>query len=243
MYALRSTHVSWARRLTNPDSVKLQVGHSPQDIEERHYLDLVDARESSRAVWDVLTRARTLDGKSRKAIPLALAAGAENFQELDYPVDYERPSGRKTSNQPAKSSSQVGNGASICMNASWRTRTSDPVIKSLESSPGPDQTDSDNSAVFIGKTQPPQSASTSRSDTPGQSSGPCCGPRSESSNALVPRPALDGCEPHADRQIDRITPTTPGRWLARTTSSCGARCRRRKPARSGARTNGRTRLT
>ena len=125
MYALRSTHVSWARRLTNADSVKLQVGHAPQDVEERHYLDLVDARESSRAVWDVLTRARTLDGKTRKTIPLALAAGAENFQE----VDYERPNGQKTTSQPSKSSSQVGIGESSCKNAPWRTRTSDPVIK------------------------------------------------------------------------------------------------------------------
>jgi len=60
MYALRATHISWARRLTNPDSVKLQVGHAPRDTEERHYLGMVDASLSSKAVWDVLTGARTL---------------------------------------------------------------------------------------------------------------------------------------------------------------------------------------
>jgi len=70
MYALRKTHISWARRLVNADSVKLQVGHAPQDIEERHYLDLVDAKKSSQAVWDVLTGSRTLDGEHCKTEPL-----------------------------------------------------------------------------------------------------------------------------------------------------------------------------
>ena len=59
MYALRATHVSWGRRLTNPDSVKLQVGHAPRDTEERHYLGMVDASLSSRAVWDLFTGKRT----------------------------------------------------------------------------------------------------------------------------------------------------------------------------------------
>lgn len=50
MYALRKTHISFARRLVNHDAVKLQVGHAPRDTEERHYLDLVDPRESAQAV-------------------------------------------------------------------------------------------------------------------------------------------------------------------------------------------------
>ncbi|HEY3323412.1 MAG TPA: hypothetical protein VGP72_23355 [Planctomycetota bacterium] len=62
MYCLRKTHISWARRLVNADTVKLQVGHAPQDIEERLYLNLVVARVSAQAVWNVLTGARTLDG-------------------------------------------------------------------------------------------------------------------------------------------------------------------------------------
>ena len=62
LYALRKTHISWARRLrVNPDSVKAQVGHGPRDIEERHYLNLVDAQASTQAVWDVLTGTRNLN--------------------------------------------------------------------------------------------------------------------------------------------------------------------------------------
>jgi integrase len=79
LYALRKTHVSWARQLVNPDSVKLQVGHAPQDVEERHYLDLVDARVSSEAVWDVLTGKRRLSGDREQAQndDVALVAGVE----------------------------------------------------------------------------------------------------------------------------------------------------------------------
>ncbi len=107
MYALRKTHVSWARRLANADSVKLQVGHAPQDVEERHYLDLVDAKESSRAVWDILTGARTLDGKNHAIMPLALAAGAENFQNVDYGVDYGSKNKTAAPNEMSKSAPQV----------------------------------------------------------------------------------------------------------------------------------------
>ena len=64
MYALRKTHISWARRLVNADSVKLQVGHAPQDVEERHYLDLVDARESAQAVGDMLTAKALAKGRT-----------------------------------------------------------------------------------------------------------------------------------------------------------------------------------
>lgn len=78
LYTLRKTHISWARRLVNPDSVKLQVGHAPRDVEERHYLDLVDAREASQAVWDVLSGRRTLAGEQvRKVLHVAVAGSSE----------------------------------------------------------------------------------------------------------------------------------------------------------------------
>ncbi len=64
-YCLRITHISWARRLVSPDSVREQVGHAGRDVEERHYLDLVDPHESSEAVWEVLTEKRTLMRKRR----------------------------------------------------------------------------------------------------------------------------------------------------------------------------------
>lgn len=55
LYSIRKTHISWARRAgTNFDSVRAQVGHGPRDVEERHYLDLVDAGACPQAVLDVL---------------------------------------------------------------------------------------------------------------------------------------------------------------------------------------------
>ena len=76
LYALRKTHISWARRLSvNPDSVKVQVGHGPRDIEERHYLDLVDAQASSQAVWDLLTGERTLDARTVEPARASIAVG------------------------------------------------------------------------------------------------------------------------------------------------------------------------
>jgi len=67
LYSLKHTHITWARRLVSPDSVRVQVGHAGRDVEEKHYLDigLVNPRESAQAVWDVLTGARTLDGGYR----------------------------------------------------------------------------------------------------------------------------------------------------------------------------------
>lgn len=93
MYALRATHISWARNLSvNSDSVKAQVGHGPQDIEERHYLDphLVDASESLKVVWEVLNGSRQLRGKrSDGNVPARMAAGAE-LQQVDLNVDHAR---------------------------------------------------------------------------------------------------------------------------------------------------------
>ncbi len=48
LYSLKHTHLTWARRLVNHDSVRVQMGRAARDVDERHYLDLalVDARES-----------------------------------------------------------------------------------------------------------------------------------------------------------------------------------------------------
>lgn len=66
MYCLRKTHISWARRLVSPDSVRIQVGHAARDVEERHYLDLVDPSESSQAVWDILTGEKNLRNRRHR---------------------------------------------------------------------------------------------------------------------------------------------------------------------------------
>ena len=95
MYALRKTHISWARKLVNHDSVKQQVGHAPQDVEERSYLDLVDARESAEAVWAVLNERISLDHRKltfatpKHSLELNLAP------EVDLNVDLIEPSVEK----------------------------------------------------------------------------------------------------------------------------------------------------
>jgi len=76
-YALKKTHISWARQSVNRESVMAQVGHIPQDTEEKYYLDLVDPSQSSQAVWDVLTGRRQLRGVERRRAQLRLAVGAE----------------------------------------------------------------------------------------------------------------------------------------------------------------------
>lgn len=85
LYSLKHTHVSWARRLVSPDSVRVQVGHAPRDVEERHYLDvsLVDPHESAEAVWDVLTGRRSLKGEYRSEAR-RVAVGAESDLDLDH---------------------------------------------------------------------------------------------------------------------------------------------------------------
>lgn len=83
MYSLRHTHISWARACgVNVDSIKCQVGHKGQGIEEAHYLDvaLMDPAASSRAVYDVSTGTRTLPGREKQV--LRLAVGAENLQQV-----------------------------------------------------------------------------------------------------------------------------------------------------------------
>ena len=87
LYCLRKTHVSWARRLVNAESVRLQVGHAPRDIEERHYLDMVDASVSSQAVWDVLNEKRDLFGEWNEQAEKA-PVSEEKCNSVAYNVDY-----------------------------------------------------------------------------------------------------------------------------------------------------------
>lgn len=81
MYCLRITHISWARRLVSPDSVRVQVGHAGRDVEERHYLDLVDPHEASHAVWEVLNGTRDLTRRRAKYLE------AENEKPRDVGSD------------------------------------------------------------------------------------------------------------------------------------------------------------
>lgn len=39
MYALRHTHITWARRFVDYDCVRAQVEHAGRDIQEEHYND------------------------------------------------------------------------------------------------------------------------------------------------------------------------------------------------------------
>ncbi len=78
-YALRKTHISWARQFVNRESVMAQVGHAPQGTEDKYYLDLVDPSQSAQAVWDVLVGEKQLRGAERRRAQLRLAVGAEGM--------------------------------------------------------------------------------------------------------------------------------------------------------------------
>ena len=108
MYSLRKTHISWARRLVSPDSVRAQVGHAADDAEGRHYLDLrlVDAAASAEAVWRTLEE-ETVDGRGESA---RLAAGAENFQ-LVVPVVAPKGSSNRNAVRHDRGKPLRGNGA------------------------------------------------------------------------------------------------------------------------------------
>ena len=117
IYALKSTHLTWARRLVNHDSVRLQMGRAPRDVDERHYLDLalVDARESAAAVWDVLVGRRSLKGHYRHE-PIRIAVGAEvttgrggpgQDNKVDPKVDLIRRGGRIDTGRGKRESPQV----------------------------------------------------------------------------------------------------------------------------------------
>jgi integrase len=139
MYALRKTHISWARRLLNNiDSVKAQVGHGPQDIEERHYLDLrfVNARESSLAVWSVLNGERTMDvnafGDSFYTTPKGGVSGS-----MDYRTDYERKNPKKELGSTALPGSQSIEDKGLKNGSPCWIRTSDQGIMSEENTNPP----------------------------------------------------------------------------------------------------------
>jgi len=131
MYALKATHVSWARRLVSVDSVKVQVGHAPSDVEERHYLDfdLVDARESAEAVYDVLMGKRELTSGRQAAID-KLAVGAEFMASevtksaksgpIVVPIGEKLGSAEPTA---AKKSPATSGGAKSCIGAGDGART------------------------------------------------------------------------------------------------------------------------
>jgi len=82
MYALRKTHITWARRAgVNPDSVRAQVGHAGRDIEEKHYVDprLVDAKASAEAVWKALAEVEDEESE-HKALRLVVNAEGPDLQ-------------------------------------------------------------------------------------------------------------------------------------------------------------------
>lgn len=68
MYCLRKTSRSWAEQLCNRNSIRLQMGRAAEDIDERHYIDLIDPHLASEAIWDVLTGAKLLRHQQRAAI-------------------------------------------------------------------------------------------------------------------------------------------------------------------------------
>jgi integrase len=84
LYSMRKTHITWARQFVNTDAVKVQVGHAPQDVEERHYLDqgLVDPAKASAAVWDVLLGRLQLHGTNDE-IPLVAPRWTGSTLELE----------------------------------------------------------------------------------------------------------------------------------------------------------------
>ena len=127
VYALRHTHVTWARRFADYDAVRLQVGHAGQNIQEQHYNDgeFVDAGLASEAVWHVLTGAKVIQKRETAQAVLPVAVG--QVAPVLAPVEKNTQIGVK---EPAQSSLQVKEGKGEGRNASWRTRTSDPVIKS-----------------------------------------------------------------------------------------------------------------
>lgn len=77
MYALRHTHITWARKFIPYDAVRAQVGHAGRDIEEIHYNDesFVDAAASSSVVWEVLTGAKSLERPKDQPAVLTTAMG------------------------------------------------------------------------------------------------------------------------------------------------------------------------
>lgn len=107
MYRLRHTHVSWARSLgkVSADSVKQQVGHAPRDIEEKFYLDLVDAHASSDAVWSILQTALEAQTKSQPALKIV---GGEMHEVVSGVVPGEQTQMRQPQSASAAFSQPTG---------------------------------------------------------------------------------------------------------------------------------------
>ena len=95
MYRTRATHISWARGAdVNRDSVHAQVGHAGVDVEEQHYLALVDPVRSSAAVWTMLSAEEIESGALKKAV------GAEGFDEQGPQQGPQIPSSMTDNNPP-----------------------------------------------------------------------------------------------------------------------------------------------
>ena len=122
LYCLRKTHISWARRLVNPDSVKVQVGHAARDIEEMHYLDLVKPAESAQAVWEILNGRRDLNGSA----PSPAAA-----QAVDSKVDYNEKTKPTTGKSQRLKPVQVIDKPEVKNGGGYRDRTGDLQTASL----------------------------------------------------------------------------------------------------------------
>ena len=123
LYCLRKTHISWARRLVNPDSVKAQVGHAARGIEEIHYLDLVNPAEASLAVWEVLIGKRDLTGK--RALESAPA------QSVDPNVDLLEKPKLTSAKSTSKKLAQVKDVEGVKGSGGYRDRTGDLQTASL----------------------------------------------------------------------------------------------------------------
>ena len=176
MYTLRKTHISWARRIANPDSVKLQVGHAPQDTEEKFYLDLVDAHLSSQAVWDVLTGAKKIERKE-DAVPLRLAVGAELQTVVTDSVTVEKNE-PKSNIERVEFSQELSAADGNYKNVPGGIRTSD---LSLRSGLHPDQqhaSPASNTTLPIGKNGSPNLQESAPESTNLPRGGDCSGDRS-----------------------------------------------------------------
>ncbi len=125
MYALRKTHISWARQLVNPDSVRVQVGHAAQDTEERHYLDLVDPHVSSKAVWDVLRGVQQLTRGSGAYQSRQGSSPVAKLQQVDLKVDLVDKLAEKSNPEPQRKIAQVIVAKAVCKNIPGGTRTHD----------------------------------------------------------------------------------------------------------------------
>ena len=121
------------------DSVRVQVGRAPRDTDERHYVDMVDAKLSSQAVWEVLVGDRLLTGefveKHRRANVIPLAAGAENMAvpmnaaaEVVYNVASSHEQNKKGAKNQRPDLSQVVDGKGVETRAGEGVRIAHPLL-------------------------------------------------------------------------------------------------------------------